>query len=193
MIDDVVSFIHEKLNNYITTKTAGKVVLENGQLVLPPKNKGPQYISLTENVINILLVNLEQEYTFRSGYNNSSFQKNFSENHFPHLYINLYLLFIPYFEDYFDSLKFLSLVIQFFYSYPFFNHHNSPELSSNIEKLITELVSLPFGEQREIWSGLNLPYLPSVLYKVRMVIFQDTETSKFVPVVKQEELDISTY
>ena len=44
-----------------------------------------------------------------------------------------------------------------------------------------ELVNLPFTEQREVWAGLGLCYIPSVIYKVRMVVFTDTDTVESTP------------
>ena len=55
------------------------------------------------------------------------------------------------------------------------NHLNAPELSENIEQLVMELVTLPFSEQNEVWSSLRVTYHPSVLYKVKMVVFQDED------------------
>ena len=47
--------------------------------------------------------------------------------------------------------------------------------SENIERLVIELVTLPFSQQNEIWSALRVAYHPSVLYKVKMVVFQDED------------------
>ena len=167
MIDDAVLFLSESLKTYINTKKNSNelsYIDERNTTVISDYN--PKSIDLEKGRVNTLLINLESEYTFRSGaaYNNKKH---------PNLYLNLYILFVPYFNDYIQSLEVLSLVIQFFQNNNSFNHQNSPELSPEIEKLIMEMVNLPFSEQRDIWSGLGLFYFPSVIYKVRMLVFTD--------------------
>jgi hypothetical protein len=53
------------------------------------------------------------------------------------------------------------------------DHHNTPELSENIEQLMIELITLPFSAQNEVWSALRVAYHPSLLYKIKMIVFQD--------------------
>ena len=38
-----------------------------------------------------------------------------------------------------------------------------------------ELVTLPQGEQNEIWSALRVSYQPSALFRVRLVVFRDAD------------------
>jgi hypothetical protein len=72
-------------------------------------------------------------------------------------------------------------VIKCFQVNRIFNQKNSPELAGeNIEKLILELVTLPLEEQNQVWHSLNASYLPSVLYRVRVVSFIDDESIQLV-------------
>ncbi|MGO4773489.1 Pvc16 family protein [Flavobacterium sp. W22_SRS_FK3] len=71
---------------------------------------------------------------------------------FPEIRIELLVLFVAKFNDYTQSLKFLSYVIKFFQANRVFDPRNSPELyGENIEKLIVELVTLPLEEQNQVW------------------------------------------
>ncbi|MFK0733585.1 MAG: DUF4255 domain-containing protein [Gloeotrichia echinulata GP01] len=141
------------------------------------KKSGNKEFSFQNDAITVLLVNLEEEYTFRSGASHEQISnQGTNPQSYPNIYMNLYVLFAANFTEYRQSLMFLSLIINFFQSHRLFNHHNSPSLSSDIEKLILELVNVPFSEQRDIWSYLGMSYMPSVIYKVRMVVFADTET-----------------
>lgn len=171
MIESVLSFLQTQLNDYITLKTDA----QSFEAVLL-KQTGTKDISFEQDKITVLLVNLEEEYTFRSGAALSSTNsQGIAGQANPNIYINLYVLFVANMKNYSDSLKFLSLIIKFFQSHRLFNHHNSPDLSSDIEKLTLELVNLPFSEQRDIWTYLGISYMPSVIYKVRMVTFADTD------------------
>ena len=53
-----------------------------------------------------------------------------------------------------------------------------------------ELTTLPFAEQNEVWSALRTTYHPSVLYKVKMVVFKDEETVA-TPVIEETILRTS--
>jgi hypothetical protein len=64
---------------------------------------------------------------------------------------------------------------------------NTPAMNSKIEKLQIELVTLPFGEQAEIWNGLRAAYHPSILYRVRMIRVEDS-----TPPPGQEITEIDT-
>ena len=84
----------------------------------------------------------------------------------------------------------LSYIIKFFQSHRLFDRDNSPTLSSEIEKLTIELVNLPFTEQREVWAALGMSYMPSVIYKVRMVVFTDTDTVEIGSDITEKEVSL---
>ena len=172
MLDHVLSFLKDQLNAYIRVKTGA----QGFEVVfIQPRNQ--KEVAFQNDAITTLLVNLEEDYTFRSG---AAYEKmppqgrNSHKN--PTIYLNLYVLFAANFTDYSQSLQFLSLIIKFFQSHRLFDHQNSPTLNSDIAKLTLEMVNLPFGEQRVVWDALGLSYMPSVIYKVRMVIFTDEDT-----------------
>jgi Pvc16 N-terminal domain len=172
MIEHVLSFLKEQLNSYIRVKTGAQ-----GFEVVFLQERNQKEVSFHNDAITTLLVNLEEDYTFRSGAAIERMPNQGSKGASnPNIYLNLYVLFTANFADYQQSLQFLSLIIKFFQSHRLFNHQNSPALYSEIEKLTLELVNLSFAEQREVWAALGMSYMPSVIYKVRMVIFTDADT-----------------
>jgi len=42
-------------------------------------------------------------------------------------------------------------------------------------QLILELVTPSFSEQNEIWGSLRAAYLPSAMYKLKLIVFQDQD------------------
>ena len=172
MLDRVLSFLKEQLNTYIQVKTEAQ-----GFEVVYIQPRDQKEVALEKDAITCLLVNLEEDYTLRSG---AAYEKmppqSLNSRKNPNLYLNLYVLFAANFKDYSQSLQFLSLIIKFFQSHRLFDHQNSPTLSSDIAKLNLEMVNLPFSEQRVVWDALGLSYMPSVIYKVRMVFIVDEDT-----------------
>ena len=184
MLEHVISFLKEQLNSYIRVKTGAQ-----GFEVVFLQSRNQKEVSFQNDAITTLLVNLEEDYTFRSGaaYERMPPQGGNPQKN-PNIYLNLYVLFAANFTDYSQSLQFLSLIIKFFQSHRLFDRHNSPTLSSEIEKLTLELVNLPFTEQREVWAALGISYMPSVIYKVRMVVFTDADTVEIGSDVTEREV-----
>jgi hypothetical protein len=98
---------------------------------------------------------------------------------------------VAHYQQYEDSLRNLSAIIQYFQNHRLFTQQDAPELSENIEQLVVELVTLSFSEQNEVWGSLRLPYHPSVLYKVKMIVFQD-EAPREMPEITEKAIRTSS-
>lgn len=174
MIDKILVLLKDSLNNYLTSgRKPGD--LQEEQVVFP-EWKSSDVLNFKTGAISIMLFNLEQENILR---NSDLFTRSLADGTVqksnPEIRLNLFLLFVANYQKYDDSLRYLSATIQYFQGHRLLNHQNTPELSQEIEQLIIELVSPSFSEQNEIWGTLRLPYHPSVLYKVKMIVFQDED------------------
>lgn len=99
------------------------------------------------------------------------------------LFLNLYLMVAANFtgNNYPEALKYLSHTIAFFHSRPVLNHSNSPDLDERIEKLVLDIENTSPQAMSNIWGVLGGRYLPSVLYRVRMVAVGGEEIRERVP------------
>lgn len=163
MIYSVLSTIGDKLNFYLKNRFAlgeDKVILSN--IV---NQDGSLAITESDKVV-VTLVNIQEE-TLTSRMNNMEGMRPIN--------LNLYIMFSAYFIDknYPEALKFLSAVISFFQANCVFNHSNTPDLDPNVEKLTFEIVNQDLQNQSHLWGTLGGKYLPSILYKVRMVTIQE--------------------
>jgi hypothetical protein len=68
----------------------------------------------------------------------------------------------------------LTAVIGYFQAKPVFHAANTPGLDRGIEKLLVELHSPSFEELNQLYGMLSAGYRPSVLYKLRLVVIQDS-------------------
>lgn len=102
---------------------------------------------------------------------------------YPPVHINLYLLFAGNFnsKNYSESLKLLSNTVSFFQRNPLFTQQNSPELDHHIAKLTLDIENLNIKDLSSLWSVLSGKYLPSVLYKIRMITFDAQDITTRVP------------
>ena len=71
--------------------------------------------------------------------------------------------------NYNEALKFISAAIGFFQSRPVLDHSNTPDLDPRLDRLVMDIANLSLTELSNLWSTLSGKYLPSVLYRVRMV------------------------
>jgi len=87
------------------------------------------------------------------------------------LHLNIYLMFAAHFSgsNYPEALKFISETMRFFQMNPVFNHQNTPELDQRIERLALDVENLDIQGLSNLWGILSTRYLPSIMYKMRLV------------------------
>lgn len=175
MIDQALDFLCRQVNNYLTIKLdpppSGDAIILYNVSQLTDGSGGANGSNTASNAF-LTLVNIEEDRISKSQENfvrkaNSVVYKN------PKIYLNLYVLFSVNLSSYLEALKRLSLIIQFFQYRNVFDINNSPTLDPNIEKLIAEMYSMGFEQVNHLWGTLGGKYLPSVLYKVRLISIED--------------------
>jgi hypothetical protein len=186
MINSVLSFVEKSLNEYIRMRfdlnedkvIIGNLTTQEGTLAIKDQNK-----------IVLSLVNIQEERMLKGSgkvFSKGSMGESGFSN--PPIHLNLYLLFTSYFEQqlFNEGLKFLSLVIGFFQAQNVFNSVDFTEFSFDIEKLVFELENLSFQEQNNLWGSLGCKYIPSVLYKVRMISITENVIQQVGEVIREQ-------
>jgi hypothetical protein len=104
----------------------------------------------------------------------------------PPLYIDLFVLFFANFSDsnYAEGLGVISQTIAFFQRSPWFTQDSLPGLDPDIEKLTFEMVNLEMADLNYLMGMIGAKYLPSVLYKVRVLPFRSEAMQGQVPGVQ---------
>lgn len=188
MIGRVLVFLRNHLNECLNARFGGapgesredKVVFVDGEKMDP--------ITFKLGAVTTLLVNIEEDNTLRpSDRYATTTRDGASMKVQPEVRLNLYVLFVARFKQYEHGLAHLSQIVQYFQNHPVLDHRSAPEMSEDIEKLVFELITLPFAELNELWSALRTTYHPSVLYRVRMVVFKDEDARRAVE-VKEKDL-----
>jgi Pvc16 N-terminal domain len=82
-----------------------------------------------------------------------------------------------HFKNYKTALEFLSAALRLFQSRNVFTPVDTPSLDGTVERLIVELYSLDFEQQNHLWASLGAKYMPSIMYKVRMLTIQESQKS----------------
>ncbi|MEJ2446050.1 MAG: DUF4255 domain-containing protein [Exilibacterium sp.] len=190
MIDGVLVFLKNRLNSHFNALSGlslddggeDRVVFIDGETLDP--------ISFKLEAVTVLLMNIEEEKILRpADFHSRINESGSSERANPEIRLNLYVLFVSRFKQYERGLNYLSLIVKYFQVNRVFNRQNSPELTGAINQLNVELITLPFSEQNEIWNALRTTYHPSLLYKVKMVVYSD-ENAVEMPAVCETDMSV---
>jgi hypothetical protein len=109
------------------------------------------------------------------------------------VHLNLMLMFAATFSgtNYPEALKFISHTIGFFQSRPVFDHQNTPELDSRIDRLMLDIENLSISDLSNLWGILNGKYMPSVLYRMRMIAIDSGQLTGQAPYVSQPRTGVA--
>ena len=184
MIDKALEAIRKDLHGYLTL-IPGLKVTSDTYVNLSNVAKPDGAIAIPQESLGLSLVNIEEERVLKS-------QKAFETgpdgrvSHLnPEIKLNLYLLISANFSIYSTALDFLSRAIGFFQGKQVFNHDNTPALPQSVEKLLVELYTLNFEQQNHLWGALGAKYIPSVMYRVRLIAIQEgKKTDEQEPITK---------
>ena len=188
MLKDTLVFLKNSLNTYLNSVSDHDGAQEDPVHFL--SGQSVDQLEFKLNSVSILIVNLEEERVLNPpDIHQLRLPGGKTQKVQPEIRLNVYVLFVAHFKQYDDAMKNLSGVIRYFQNHRVFNHENSPDLDKRIGPLIVELKTLSFSEQNEIWGALRLPYHPSVLYRIKMVIFQD-EIAEEIPGIKDVSVNV---
>jgi hypothetical protein len=193
MIDSALSFLTQQLNEYLKLKTdepdvdrvfLTSVATESDGVVIPNSSLG------------LSLINIEEERVFKDQKTTEITEDGLAQHQNPEIKLNLYILVSANFQDttgqesddYVEGLKQLSYVISFFQAKNVFTIDNSPlmaDLDPPLKKLVVELYSYSFEQLYNFWTVVGTKYLPSVLYRVRLLSIQEQAiTDENLPIEK---------
>jgi len=89
----------------------------------------------------------------------------------PPVHVSLLVMIAANFSGthYDEALKLISASIAFFQGKPLFTKANTPDLDPVFEQLSIEIQNLDLTSQSNLWGILGGRYVPSVLYRVRLL------------------------
>ena len=187
MIGEVLVLMRDQLNAYLREQAGNVASNAEDKVQLLDASGVADAVEFKVGKVTALLINIEQEQLLRPA---DAFHRQMpdgsSQRVQRELRLNLYVLFVVRFMVYEQGLSMLSNVLRYFQTHPVLDHSQLPNLNPEIDKLTFELVTLPLAEQNTVWSQLRTSYHPSLMYRVRMVVFRDTGGALLPPVQKTE-------
>ncbi|RZL40175.1 MAG: DUF4255 domain-containing protein [Rubrivivax sp.] len=104
----------------------------------------------------------------------------------PPLHLNLLLMFAANYggTTYPEALKLIGSTIACFQATPVLDAQNSPGLDPRLDRLVLAMESLSLQEMANLWGVLGGRYLPSVLYRVRLLTIDARQADAQQPAVR---------
>lgn len=105
------------------------------------------------------------------------------------VYLNLLVMCAANYSGshYTEALKFLAGAIAFFQGNPVFDHQNTPGMDTRLERLALNMENLSSQEMHSLWSIHGGRYVPSALFRVRMITLDSGNVRSRDAVVRQIE------
>ena len=170
MIHEALTFIQTQLNEYFRNRFG---LSEDVVIISNIVNQDGTSAVKDENKVILSLVGMEEERLIAPGQKQyTSGSRGYTGTN-PPVIMNLFILFSTTFTGLLikEALKFISVIIGFFQNNNVFTSEEYPDLQN--DKLIFEIFNLNFLEQNNLWASMGAKYVPSVLYKVRMVVIEE--------------------
>ena len=145
---------------------------EDAVMLTSPFDSEGNASTQVSNKLVVFLTNINKDTTFKNVPASGSSTTTSFTSPSP-LSLNLYVLVAASFDTarYQESLKYLSHAMSCFQQQPIIDRHNSPELADSIERLILDIENVGINDLSNLWGILGGQYIPSILYRVRMVVF----------------------
>jgi len=187
MVYEALNTIVGLINEYISPGlTDEPLILANISKV----NDGDDFTTSLQDKLVLSIVNIEED---RVAKRPENFIKRDSIIKYknPPIPINITILFAAT-HGYDNAIPLLEKIIRFFQRKFVFTPSDTPELDQvnqvndfNIEKLIFEWINLNLEQVHQLWTTLGGHYMPSVVYKMKMLVIDENFITKETLPIKE--------
>ena len=179
MIYESLTCLAEEMNNFFKSKLK---ITEDKVIVSAIVNQDGSVAVQGDNKVVITLVNTTKDIGVKR---DLSISTAVVGNAAKPICLQLSILLSCYFSanNYAEALRFLSFVISFLQTKNVFDHSNTPQLDDAIDKLVFEMESYDPDKLSNMWATLGAKYMPSILYRARIIILDATVVREYRPAV----------
>ncbi|MGQ7846064.1 DUF4255 domain-containing protein [Granulosicoccus sp. 3-233] len=189
MIEAALSHVALELDRHLKRKLGES----EGRVVLSPLFEQDGTVTARiDNKLLMFVVNIEKDSVARgNGSRDSELTQRGSTRP---LHLNLHVLVAANFANgnYAEALRFISDAASFFQRQPVMTSTNSPDLDPRIQRLTLDIENLSISQLSNLWSILGGRYLPSILYKIRMITLESADVLREVQPIREPATTVST-
>ena len=189
MIDAAMSLLAGQLNQHLRRvfrASEDVVVLSN---LLEPDGS---VVPLVTNKVALFLVGVERDTTAQRSPEPGGLGGLSRLQGYAPIHLNLLVMCAANFSgsSYKEALKFLSGAITFMQGRPVMDHHNTPDMDPRLERLVLAIENLSTNELHGLWGIHGGRYLPSVLYRVRMVSLDSQQIASRETFIRETDVGV---
>ena len=166
MLADVLIFLRAHLDEQIRLAFGGSQDDASGERVVFVAGDKSEPLSLQQNAVTMILLNLEEERLLRG-----SERRLRAGSGRPALRLMLDLLFVARFKRYDEAWRHLSTIVDYLHTQPVLDAEVAPALPATLERVVFELRTLELSQMNVVWSALRIAHHPSLLYRAKLVTF----------------------
>ncbi|MCX6318972.1 MAG: DUF4255 domain-containing protein [Bacteroidetes bacterium] len=180
MINDSLQFATAVLDQFLKRQFS---LDESGVVLNRVVEQDGSVPASNQNKLVLSLINIDNE-TNRPYYtrNETLPDGNYSDISLSERF-NLYLLFSANFDDYAEGLKFLNAAILFFQVHTFLDVKTYPQMPAGFSKIEFDIEKLTYHQMHSLWTSMGAKYLPSVIYRMRLITIKGNDVTGFTPAV----------
>ena len=173
MLHNVITAISSRLNLYLKNRLLiddDIVVVRNLVDLKGAVSEGIQ------NKVSVFLLSIEEDKTSK----NKSASRVINN---PIVVLNINIMCAAYFTNnsYVESLRYISLVIEFFQKNPVFHLSDTPGLPLSNPKVHVEIYNLEMPDTMRLWGAIGTKYIPSCAYRIKQVMVDSEQLNVDLP------------
>lgn len=173
MIHNIITAVSSRLNLYLKNR----LMIDDDVVVV--RNLVDLKGSVSDGIQNkvaVFLLSIDEDKTSK----NKSVSRVVNN---PVIILNINVMFAAYFANnsYVESLRYISLVIEFFQKNPVFYLADTPGLPLSNPKVHIEIYNLEMPDTMRLWGAIGTKYIPSCAYKIKQVMFDSEQVNIDLP------------
>lgn len=189
MIDRVLGHLATHLNGYYRRHFQ---VAEDVAVVSNLHEVGGPPVASASNKVVLFLSGIEHDTLAHRSAKAPAAPADGVMRHVAPVYLNLLVMCAANFSGihYPEALKFLSSAIAFFQGNMVFDHQNTPDMDARLERLALNMENLSSQEMHSLWSIHGGRYLPSALFRVRLITLDAGAVQGRDPAIVRTDVEV---
>ncbi|MEY8199860.1 MAG: DUF4255 domain-containing protein [Colwellia sp.] len=185
MIDQALIVIRDALRQFIRLKLQVEQIEEKVVLTSMIDQSGQP--TLANNALGLALYRIVEDRESESEYRPTLSASEFEQRR-PPVIISLEFVIAANFNDYSESLKYISAAIAFFQSQNYFDQRSNPQMAADMRPFSVALYTQSVSDHNHAWGLFGGRYMPSVMYHLRSIDIQEQQIGGIDTLVENIEL-----
>ena len=183
LIYDTLLLVSEEINTFLDPGNPQKPLMLGNISMF---NDGDEFTASLKDKLIVSLVNIEEDRIAKTP-DNFIRQGDRTIYRNPPLHFNITLIFSAT-HSYEKALPLLEGIIRFFQVKNVFDATNTTSLDAEINRVVFDLMSLNLEQIHQLWTSLGGKYIPSVLFKMRMMTIDEMVIKSDAPAITKIEI-----